>query len=115
MTKILVVDDHPTNRELVVTLARHRGHATFEAADGAEALAIVARERPDLVVCDILMPIMAGYEFVGRLVGDPQLAATEVMFYSAHYHEQEAKNLARDCGVTRVIGKPCDPAELLQA
>jgi signal transduction histidine kinase len=60
------------------------------------------------------MPTMDGYEFVRRLRADPAIAATEVVFYSAHYREREARNLAQSCGVTRVLCKPCEPAELLQ-
>lgn len=52
MAKILVVDDLPANRALVVTLIGHGGHQALEAADGAEALALVRTERPDLVISD---------------------------------------------------------------
>ena len=107
MAKILMVDDQAENRELVVTLINYRGHQALEAADGAEALALVRAEHPDLVISDILMPTMDGYEFVRQLRADPSIAATEVIFYSAHYREREARNLARDCGVTRVLIKPC--------
>jgi diguanylate cyclase (GGDEF)-like protein len=114
MAKILVVDDIPVNRELVVTLLRYRGHESLEAADGAEALALVLAERPQLVISDILMPTMDGYEFVRRLRADPAISSTEVIFYSAHYREQEARSLALSCGVSRVIVKPCDPEEILR-
>lgn len=115
MVKILVVDDHAENRALVVTLVQHRGHQALEAVDGAEALALVRSERPALVFSDILMPTMDGYEFVRQLRVDPALAATEVIFYSAHYHEQGARNLALDCGVMRVLMKPCEPEDILRA
>lgn len=115
MAKILVVDDLPANRALVVTLIGHSGHQALEAADGAQALAIVRAERPDLVISDILMPTMDGYEFVRQLRADHGLAATQVIFYSAHYREQEARNLALACGVTQVLVKPCDPQDILLA
>ncbi|MEO6855436.1 MAG: response regulator, partial [Rhodoferax sp.] len=115
MAKILVVDDRPENRELLVALIRHGGHEPLEAADGAQALALVRSARPDLVISDILMPTMDGYEFVRQLRADPLCAATEVIFYSAHYREREARNLARTCGVTRVLVKPCEPEEILLA
>ena len=103
MAKILVVDDLPANRALVVTLVGHSGHQALEATDGAEALAVVRAERPELVISDILMPTMDGYEFVRQLRNDPELAATQVIFCSAHYHEQEARSLAQACGVTQVL------------
>ncbi|PJI97464.1 PAS domain S-box-containing protein/diguanylate cyclase (GGDEF)-like protein [Acidovorax sp. 69] len=115
MAKILVVDDLPANRALVVTLVGHSGHQALEAADGAEALALVRAERPDLVISDILMPTMDGYEFVRQLRADYGLAATQVIFYSAHYREQEARNLALACGVTQVLVKPCEPQDILAA
>ena len=115
MAKILVVDDQAANRELVVTLIGHRGHQPLEAADGAEALALARAERPDLIISDILMPTMDGYEFVRQLRADPKLAASEVIFYSAHYLERQARNLAKVCGVSRVLVKPCEPEEILHA
>ncbi|MFZ2309548.1 MAG: EAL domain-containing protein [Rhodoferax sp.] len=113
MAKILVVDDVAENRLLIVTLITSRGHIPVEAADGAEALALVRQERPDLVISDVLMPTMDGYEFVRRLRQDPALAATRVVFYTAHYHEREARQLARDCGVAHVLIKPCEPQDIL--
>ena len=94
MTKILVVDDQAENRELVVTLINYRGYQPLEAANGADALALVRSEHPDLVISDVLMPSMDGYEFVRQLRADPEITHTEVIFYSAHYLEREARNLA---------------------
>ena len=115
MAKILVVDDLPANRALVVTLIGHSGHQALEAADGAEALAVVRTHRPDLVISDILMPTMDGYEFVRQLRADPELAGTQVIFCSAHYLEEEARSLALACGVTQVLVKPCEPHEITAA
>ena len=115
MAKILVVDDLPANRALVVTLIGHSGHQALEAADGADALAMVRAHRPDLVISDILMPTMDGYEFVRQLRADPGLAATKVIFCSAHYLEEEARNLALACGVTQVLVKPCEPQQITVA
>jgi diguanylate cyclase (GGDEF)-like protein/PAS domain S-box-containing protein len=115
MAKILVVDDKTVNRELVAMLIKHRGHQTLEAADGAQALLVVRTEHPELVISDVLMPTMDGYEFVRQLRADPAIAATEVIFYSAHYREREARNLAQACGVSRVLVKPCEPEDILHA
>src|SRR5712691_6587265 len=115
MATVLVVDDNAANRELIVTLLTHKGHGSLEAADGAEALALVRKERPELVICDILMPTMDGYEFVRQLRADPAIAYTEVIFYSAYYREQEARNLAKAVGVSRVLIKPCVPEDIIEA
>lgn len=115
MSTVLVADDDPTNRELVVTLLQYAGHTALEAADGAQALACVLQHRPDLVICDILMPKMDGYEFARRVREDARVQATEVIFYTATFLEHEARVLAASCGVHTVLAKPCEPEVILQA
>ena len=114
MATVLVVDDYPANRELIVRLLHHQGHRPLEAANGADALALVRAQLPDLVIADILMPSMDGYEFVRQLRNDAAIAHTHVIFNTAHYLEDEARDLARACGVSRVLTKPCDPEEILR-
>lgn len=115
MAKILIVDDQAPNRALIVTLVHHAGHEALEAADGADALQLVRAERPALVISDILMPTMDGYEFVRQLRADPALAATRVIFYSAYYQGEEARSLALAGGVSEVLVKPCEPQDILSA
>lgn len=114
MTKILIVDDHPTNREFLAKLLAYKGYQICEASDGAEALATVAREQPELIVTDILMPTMDGYEFVRQLRLDPAVAHTAIVFCTADYREREAQRLAESCGVTNVLIKPCEPETVLR-
>jgi putative nucleotidyltransferase with HDIG domain len=113
LAKILVVDDHPTNRQVLVTLLGYGGHQSLEASDGAEALALARLEHPDLIITDILMPTMDGFEFVGRLRREAALSSIPVVFYTATYLEKEAQALARACGVRDVIVKPAEPQEVL--
>src|SRR5579862_1426228 len=108
MAKILVVDDSPVNRELIAAVLRRAQHQVVEAADGAEALKRVRAERPNLVICDILMPTMDGYEFVRRMRADHDIARTSVIFCTATFLEREARHLAESCGVLRVLTKPVD-------
>ena len=115
MKSILVVDDHPTNRKLIVSVISRSGYRPLEASDGAQALAVVHAERPELVISDILMPTVDGFEFVRRLRADPAVAHTKVIFCTATYHEEEAGELARTAGVFRVLSKPCKPSDLLLA
>jgi diguanylate cyclase (GGDEF)-like protein/PAS domain S-box-containing protein len=114
MAKILIVDDHTVNREFLVTLRGYKQHFLLEASDGVEALVKAGVARPDLIIADILMPTMDGYEFVRRLRADPRIAATPVIFYTAHYHKQEAQELARSCGVAHILIKPCEPEVILK-
>lgn len=113
MAKVLVVDDQASNRELIVTLLNYAGHEPLEAPDGHLALALVRAERPALVICDILMPTMDGYEFVRQLRADSAIAHTEVVFYTATFMEREARSLAQSCGVSKVLIKPTEPQEIL--
>jgi PAS domain S-box-containing protein len=114
MATILIVDDRPTNREVLLTLLGYGGHRLLEATDGAAALDLVRAEHPDLVIADIIMPTMDGYEFVHQLRADPAVAATTVIFSTAHYHVQEAQALAHACGVVHILPKPCEPEVVLQ-
>ncbi len=115
MISILVVDDRAINRELVVELIEFRGYVALQAADGEEALAIVRDAKPQLVIADVLMPRMDGFEFVRQLRADAAIAQTRVVFYTAAYVEPEARRLAKTCGVLRMLPKPSEPEEILAA
>ena len=97
-----------------MTLLRHHGHRLLEAADGSEGLAAVQAEHPDLVITDVLMPVMDGYEFVRQLRLDPATSGIPVVFYTAHYGEREARALALSSGVSDVLTKPAESAEVLR-
>ncbi len=114
MATILIVDDRESNRELLTTLLGYRNHRTVEARDGLEGLERAREQRPDLIITDILMPTMDGYEFTRRLRADPEIASVPVVFYSAHYLMQEAHALAAKCGVEYVLAKPAEPEEVLR-
>ena len=115
MAKILVVDDNASNRKLVVSLLGHEGHRLIEASDGVDGLVAARAESPDLVISDILMPSMDGFEFVRRLRADGKLRNVAVIFYTAHYHEAEARNLAEACRVARVIVRSSGAAGIVRA
>lgn len=114
MAKILVVDDNAASRALLAAVLRRSQYQVMEAADGAQALLLVHTERPDLVICDILMPTMDGYEFVRQLRANRDIAAITVIFCTATFLEREARALAESCGVTQLLNKPVDPEKLIQ-
>ena len=114
MATILIVDDLSANREVLVTLLGYQGHRLLEAADGRDGLAIVRAEHPDLVITDVLMPVMDGYEFVRQLRLDPATRGIPIVFYTAHYGEREARALALSIGVSFVLVKPVEPEEALK-
>ncbi|MGE3539640.1 MAG: diguanylate cyclase [Candidatus Tectimicrobiota bacterium] len=113
MATILVIDDQPGNRDVLVTLLGYHDHRLLEASDGLEGLAITRAERPDLIITDIRMPRMDGFEFVRHLREEPTLAAIPVIFYSATYRLHEVKLLAHACGVVHLIPKPSEPQAIL--
>jgi len=113
MAKILIIDDREINRRFLTTLLGYEHHDLREASDGAEGLGIAREQRPDLIISDVLMPTMDGYEFVRRLRAHPQIGATPVIFSTAHYLSRESQALADKCGVTKIIYKPCEPQVVL--
>ena len=110
-----MVDDHATSRALTVDLLSRKGHRAFGASAAAEVPDLAARKRPDLVIAHVLTPALDGLEFVRRMRAIPEIAATQVILYTAHYHEREARALARSCGVLRVLVEPSKPADILDA
>jgi CheY-like chemotaxis protein len=114
MSRIMVVDDRPANRDLVRAVLTHRGHTIIEADDAAYAFELLRRQPPDLIVTDVLMPAMDGYEFVRALRADASTRAMPVIFYSA-YLSDEARPLAATLGVVGVVTKSGDIGALLDA
>jgi diguanylate cyclase (GGDEF)-like protein/PAS domain S-box-containing protein len=115
MAMILVVDDNDLNREVLSILLGDAGYQVQEAADGAEALDVVRRARPDLVISDVLMPVMSGVEFARQLHADPLIADIPVIFYTAAYRLNEGRDLAQSCGVHTVLSKPSKPQAIYDA
>ncbi|MEA2360974.1 MAG: hypothetical protein QOD71_119 [Thermoleophilaceae bacterium] len=115
-SSILILDDRADDRAWLATLLGHAGYSVLEASTGEEALRIAHDEQPDLVISDILMPVMNGYEFVRRLRSDPATAGTSVVFCTANYEnyaEGELRHQAEASGVSHFIPKPCDPGKVV--
>jgi CheY-like chemotaxis protein len=96
MASILVVDGRAASRDLLVSLLRQDGHLVRAAASGEEALCAVTASRPDLVITDLIMPAMGGFEFVPELGATPGVGDTPVILYAAtHLGDQAAELQAR--------------------
>jgi PAS domain S-box-containing protein len=115
MARVLIVDDRPANRLYLRQVLVSAGHEVVEAGDGEQALARVRQAMPQLLITDLLMPVMDGYTLVRHLRADPATAAMPVMFYTATYRGTDAHRLAQACGVAIVLPKPTDPPTLLAA
>ena len=110
--KLLVVDDTAANVKLLADLLTVKGYAVVTATSGKEALAAVARERPDLLLLDVVMPEMSGYEVCRKLRGDPATAMLPVVMVTALDPAQErVKGI--EAGADDFLTKPINQAELL--
>jgi signal transduction histidine kinase len=115
VASVLVVDDRAADRALISTLLSYAGHDVLEAIDGQEALDVARSRQPDLIISDILMPGMNGYEFARRLREDPDIAEIPLMFLTASYAREEIEELIEACGVSAVVEKPASPDEIMHA
>jgi class 3 adenylate cyclase len=109
---ILVVDDTPRNVKLLTDLLAAKGYRALAAASGAEALRLVATERPDLVLLDVVMPEMSGYEVCRALRADPATEALPVVLVTALDPGQERVR-GLEAGADDFLTKPINQAELL--
>ncbi len=115
MAKILVVDDDADSRAYFTKLLGYYHHQLLEARDGQEGLEVTRAERPDVVICDLQMPQMDGFEYARQLRADPALRDTLVIFSTAVYQQREIVSRASGCGVLLFLTKPAPPGEVLQA
>ena len=112
MTKrILVVEDQEDNRQILRDLlAAH--YQVIEAENGEEAMAAVARERPDLILMDIQMPIMDGYEATRRIKADPAMRSIPIVAVTSYALTGDEEK-ARTAGCDAYVTKPYSPRQLL--
>jgi two-component system cell cycle response regulator len=109
--RILVVDDSRDNLEILATRLRFRGYAVETAASGEEALARVAENPPDLILLDIMMPGIDGYEVARRIKGDPTLPFIPIILLTARDTTQD-KVEGLDAGADDYLTKPINFPEL---
>lgn len=106
--RILVVEDNPANLELMTYVLKAFGHQTSVAMDGREAVEQLARERPDLILCDVHLPTMDGYEVVRRVKLDPALKSLPVVAVTALAMVGDREKVLA-AGFDGYISKPIDP------
>jgi two-component system cell cycle response regulator DivK len=109
--KILVVEDNQDNREMVVKVLKFNGYQVVEAVDGEEAVEKAKAEHPDLILLDIFLPKMDGYEATRRLKGDTSLRNIPIIALTAHAMKGSMEE-ALAAGCDGYISKPIDVREL---
>jgi CheY-like chemotaxis protein len=112
--KILVVDDRPENCVLLQKQLQPYGHAVVTAENGARALAHARTDRFDLVVSDLLMPVMDGYQLCYSIKADPLLNRMPVVLYTATYVTRKDEKLAESLGADDLVAKPIEPDEFIE-
>ncbi len=110
---VLIVDDVDDAQELYGDLLGFAGYRTIAARDGAAAIEAAMRERPDLILMDVQMPVLDGWEATRRLKADARTRAIPIVVLTGHalaVHEERA----RQAGCDAFLAKPCPPDELLR-
>ena len=110
---ILIVEDVPNVLELLEVTLRFKGYAVITAHNGEEALDVISKTRPVLIITDILMPKMDGYAFIQKLRINPETRSIPVVFLSATYVTPEDKEFALSLGAARFMEKPIDTEDFL--
>ena len=110
--RILIVDDEPHNRELLQLMLKPEGFLLVSAANGEEALALVAQQPPDLILLDVMLPGMDGYAIAGKIKGDSATKNIPVVMLTA-LNDRNARMLGLSAGADDFLTKPVERAELL--
>ena len=111
MARVLLIDDDQSNLEFMRQVMRIDGHELVWAADGEQGLALVKQFRPELIICDVVMPHLGGYAVLETVRADPQFAGVPVLLFSAAMSE-DARTMGLRRGATEVLAKPFDLEQL---
>ena len=114
MARVLLIDDDKTNLDFMRQLLQIEGHELFWAADGEQGLAQVRQFRPELIICDVIMPHLGGYAVLETVRADPQFSGIPVLLFSAAMDAQ-ARAIAMSRGATEVLAKPFELEQLRSA
>ena len=110
---VLHVEDNPSNRMIVRDLLRFRGYRVIEVADGGEALAAAERERPDIILMDVQLPRISGFEAARRIKARDDLRSIPIVAVTSFALGGDEQK-AMDAGCDAYLAKPYKPKELLR-
>lgn len=112
--KVLAVDDSSSIRKMVEFTLKSRGYQVTTAIDGQEALELMAKDKPDVIVLDINMPRLDGFGLLNKIKADEAYASIPVMMLTTEGQEED-KETAMSLGARHYIVKPFKPSELIAA
>ncbi|MEJ2683595.1 MAG: response regulator [Candidatus Sulfobium sp.] len=113
MSKVVVIDDEPFILMMLEDRLRSAGISVVTLREGRNALEVIRRERPDLVILDWMMPEVSGLEICASIRRDPDLKDIPIFMLTAK-GEDTHERLGLECGVTRYITKPFSPKALIE-
>jgi CheY-like chemotaxis protein len=111
--RILVIEDNADMRDFLQRILERRGYRYLGAADGVEGMELALSERPDLVLMDLSLPILDGYEATRLLKANPDCAATPILAVTAHARSVDREN-ALEAGCDAYISKPYSIQQLFE-
>ena len=114
MTRVLIIEDEEILRESILNILETNGFSTIEAGDGQNGVRLAKEQIPDLILCDIRMPELDGYEVLKALRQDPLTASIPLLFLTAE-NIQNVRDQGEALGVNGYLTKPFSTAQLLQA
>jgi two-component system, cell cycle response regulator DivK len=110
---VLLVEDNEDNRTIYTTILRHFGHEVAEAATGEEGIRLARELRPAVILMDVAMPGIDGWEATRRLKSDPETAAIPVVALTAHAMAEDRQR-AIDAGCESYLAKPVEPRKVVE-
>ena len=110
--RILIVEDQEDNRQIIRDMLGTTDYELIEAENGEQALAVIAKARPDLILMDIQLPVMDGYEATRRIKADPALKSIPIIAITSYALSGDEQK-ARAAGCDDFVPKPYSPRQLL--
>ena len=113
LSTVLLVEDNEDNRTIYTTILRHVGHEVIEASNGEDGIRLALERQPNVILMDVAMPGIDGWEATHRLKGDPQTARIPVIALTAHAMAEDRQR-AVDAGCEGYLAKPIEPRRVVE-
>jgi CheY-like chemotaxis protein len=113
LSTVLLVEDNEDNRTIYTTILRHVGHEVIEASNGEDGIRLALERQPNVILMDVAMPGIDGWEATRRLKGDPQTARIPVIALTAHAMAEDRQR-AVDAGCEGYLAKPIEPRRVVE-